>query len=257
MDGGPVMLSWRDVADAGESADVGLQRRHPRVRPRPRHARRRADGMPRRRRACAPMAARASSDEYERFASAVDAGEDTLLDPYGAEAIEEFFAVAAEAFFVAPTELRAEEPRAATSCSPTFFRQDPAALRPLRDAPGQRKGAAAPFPVAHADGQAVAGSAFGLSLFFGRLDVEQRLAFGVDVDRQAAAVDQAPEQQLVGQRTTDRVLDQALHRPRAHQRVEALLGQVLAQRVGEGDLDLLLGQLALPAAAGTCRPRAG
>ena len=63
--------------------------------------------------------------EYERFVERVDAGEDTLLAPYGAEAIEEFFAVAAEAFFVAPTEFAAEEPRL-HELLVAFFRQDPA-----------------------------------------------------------------------------------------------------------------------------------
>src|SRR5438552_991128 len=66
--------------------------------------------------------------------------------------------------------------------------------------------------------------------------------FCEDVD---AGLDQTAEQQLVGQGTADRVLDQPLHRACTHHRVEALLRQVLAQRVGEGDLDLLLGQLAL------------
>jgi hypothetical protein len=67
----------------------------------------------------------------------------------------------------------------------------------------------------------------------------------VDVHRQAPAVGEAAEQQLVGQGAADGVLDQALHRARAHQRIEALLGQVLAQLVGEGDVDLLLGELRL------------
>jgi len=35
-------------------------------------------------------------------------GEKPWLDPYGAEAIDEFFAVASEAYFVAPTRFRAE-----------------------------------------------------------------------------------------------------------------------------------------------------
>ena len=249
------MLAWRDVDDAGESAADGynvvihefahvIDMRGGVT-----------DGVRQlpTRRASAGAGCDALADEYERFAERVDADEETFLDPYGAEALEEFFAVAAEAFFVAPQATRGGAAARSTSCSREFFRQDPARRRPER-----RRGPRGPrCPVARSDAQAVAGSAFGLSLFLRRLDVEQRLALGVDVDRQAAAVDQAAEQQLVGQRAADRVLDQALHRPRAHQRIEALLGQVLAQAVGEGDLDLLLGQLALRAAAGTCRPRAG
>ena len=67
----------------------------------------------------------ALADEYEAFAEAVDAGEATFLDPYGAEALEEFFAVASEAFFVAPKELEAEHPPVYELLK-TFFRQDPA-----------------------------------------------------------------------------------------------------------------------------------
>jgi len=63
--------------------------------------------------------------EFDRFVSRVDAGEDTLLDPYGAEAIEEFFAVAAEAFFVAAREFKLEEP-ALYELLVDFFRQTPA-----------------------------------------------------------------------------------------------------------------------------------
>ena len=39
-------------------------------------------------------------------------GEETALDPYGAEGPDEFFAVASEAFFVAPQAMRAEHPGA-------------------------------------------------------------------------------------------------------------------------------------------------
>ena len=48
--------------------------------------------------------------EWARFCERVDAGEATLIDPYGAESIEEFFAVAVEAFFVAPEDLALEQP---------------------------------------------------------------------------------------------------------------------------------------------------
>ncbi|MDY0746779.1 zinc-dependent peptidase [Paucibacter sp. R3-3] len=48
--------------------------------------------------------------EWNEFCDRVDAGEDTLIDPYGVEAPEEFFAVAVEAFFVAPAEMKKEQP---------------------------------------------------------------------------------------------------------------------------------------------------
>jgi Mlc titration factor MtfA (ptsG expression regulator) len=44
--------------------------------------------------------------EYEALCDAVDRGETTLIDPYGAEHLEEFFAVATETFFEAPREMR-------------------------------------------------------------------------------------------------------------------------------------------------------
>src|ERR1700712_1409598 len=100
MHGGPVMLSWSDVEDAGETAVEGynvvihefvhvLDMRDGQ-----------ADGIP-------TLPDRASRDEwiavlsaeYEEFCARVDADEETLLDPYAAEAEEEFFAVASEAFF--------------------------------------------------------------------------------------------------------------------------------------------------------------
>ena len=64
--------------------------------------------------------------EWERFVARVDRGEETLIDPYGAEAVEEFFAVASEAFFVAPADMRAQEP-ALYRLLAGFYQQDPAA----------------------------------------------------------------------------------------------------------------------------------
>lgn len=48
--------------------------------------------------------------EYEAFCRAVDAGRDTPLDPYAAEAPDEFFAVASETYFSAPALLRRAHP---------------------------------------------------------------------------------------------------------------------------------------------------
>ena len=67
--------------------------------------------------------------EYDAFCERVDAEEDTDLDPYAAEAPEEFFAVASEAFFVAPRTFRTEHPRMYELLR-GFFRQDPAAHAP-------------------------------------------------------------------------------------------------------------------------------
>jgi Mlc titration factor MtfA (ptsG expression regulator) len=126
MEGGPVMLSWRDVSEAGESAawaynvvvhefahvlDMGDGL---------------ADGIP-------PLSGAAEREhwrtvlaaEYEAFCARVDAGQETTLDPYGAESHEEFFAVASEAFFVAPHEMRDEHP-ALYRLLAGFYRQEPA-----------------------------------------------------------------------------------------------------------------------------------
>jgi Mlc titration factor MtfA (ptsG expression regulator) len=64
---------------------------------------------------------------FERFCQAVDAGADTLLDPYGASGVEEFFAVASETFFVSPKQLRAEHPDLYGLLA-RYFQQDPAAF---------------------------------------------------------------------------------------------------------------------------------
>lgn len=127
MEGGPVTLSWQDVAEAGDSAEWGynvvvhefahvLDMRDGQ-----------ADGMP-------PLPSRTAQAKwnavfgvhYEAFCAQVDAGEETLLDPYGAEAPGEFFAVACEAFFVAPLQLQAAHAEVYTLLR-QFFQQDPAA----------------------------------------------------------------------------------------------------------------------------------
>ena len=128
MQGGPVMLSWHDVAEAGVSAQWGynvvihefvhvLDLRDGM-----------ADGVP----ALPDRNSRARwlqtlEAEYRGFCDAVDTGEETLLDPYGAEAIDEFFAVAAEVFFVAPQDLVDEHP-ALYALLRDFFLQDPALI---------------------------------------------------------------------------------------------------------------------------------
>lgn len=132
MAGGPVMLSWRDVAEAGDSAEWGynvvihefahvLDMRDGV-----------ADGMPLLPDRAAQQRWRSVIDaEWARFCERVDAGEDTLLDPYGAEAVDEFFAVASEVFFVAGVELRREHP-ALYELLAGYYRQNPAApLAPL------------------------------------------------------------------------------------------------------------------------------
>jgi hypothetical protein len=126
VSGGPVMLAWRDVDEADASAAIGYNVVvHEFV-----HVIDMRAGITAGLEEIDPASERgawlnALADEYEAFADAVDAEEDTFLDPYGAQALEEFFAVAAEAFFVAPTELQDEQPRVYDLLQ-SFFRQDPA-----------------------------------------------------------------------------------------------------------------------------------
>jgi len=125
---GQIMLAWSPVRDAHELADWGcnvvihefahvLDALNGEI-----------DGIP----GPMPVAeqqrwAQVLDAEYEAFCGRVDAGDDTALDPYGAEASDEFFAVAAEAFFVAPGAMKKEQPALYRLLS-GYFRQDPAAL---------------------------------------------------------------------------------------------------------------------------------
>lgn len=128
MAGGPVMLSWRDVAEAGDSAEWGYNV----VVHEFAHVidmnDGEADGVP----PLPSAAARADwiaviDPAYEAHCNAVDRGEHTLLDPYGAEGVDEFFAVLAETFFVSPAPLRQAHPQLYTLMS-SYFQQDPAPL---------------------------------------------------------------------------------------------------------------------------------
>lgn len=64
---------------------------------------------------------------WDDFVARLDAGRSSVIDPYGEESLDEFFAVAVEAFFVAPRELRLEQP-ALYAWLADLFRQDPAAV---------------------------------------------------------------------------------------------------------------------------------
>lgn len=126
MEGGPVMLSWRDVEAGGETADWGYNvviHEFAHVLDMRDGA---ADGVP-------PLADRAAREawratllaEFEGFCAQIEHDEETVLDPYGAEAPDEFFAVASEAFFVAPRAMRAERPDLYRLLA-SFYKLDPA-----------------------------------------------------------------------------------------------------------------------------------
>jgi MtfA peptidase len=108
--GGPIMLSWSDA-----QGDVSSAWGYNVVIHEFAHvldlANGVADGMPplpsapERRRWMAVMQA-----EFDHFAALVLCGHDTVMDPYGAESIDEFFAVASESFFVTPKQLEESRP---------------------------------------------------------------------------------------------------------------------------------------------------
>ncbi|AEG92626.1 zinc-dependent peptidase [Ramlibacter tataouinensis] len=133
MDLGPVMLNWQDVREAGDSAAQGYNVViHEFV-----HKIDLRDGVGD---GCPPLpSAAARRDwlsllhaEYEAFRERVVVaerfgGERPWLDAYGAQAPDEFFAVACEAYFVARDRFEAEFPRLATLFD-SFFK--PSATRP-------------------------------------------------------------------------------------------------------------------------------
>jgi Mlc titration factor MtfA (ptsG expression regulator) len=128
MGGGPLMLSWTDVRDAGESADWAYNVViHEFAHVLDMADGGEADGMP-------PLPSSAARQrwlavleaEFEAFCGWIDDGADTVLDPYGANGIDEFFAVAVEAFFVASQSMRQEHPPLYELFA-AYFQQDPAA----------------------------------------------------------------------------------------------------------------------------------
>jgi Mlc titration factor MtfA (ptsG expression regulator) len=126
MGGGPLMLSWTDVRDAGVSADWAYNVVIHEFAHVLDMADGEADGVP-----PLPSAERRRlwisvlDAEYATFCRWVDEGRDTVLDPYGATEVSEFFAVAVEAFFVASAAMQQEHPKLYALFA-EYFQQDPA-----------------------------------------------------------------------------------------------------------------------------------
>ena len=121
-DGGPVLLSWPAVAAGYDETGMALVIHE--------FAHKIdmldgvVDGIP-------PLAAAARAAfktaldaAYEDFCRRVDAGEDTAIDPYAAELIDEFFAVSCEVFFAEPELLLYEYPAYFAQLQ-SYFRVDP------------------------------------------------------------------------------------------------------------------------------------
>jgi Mlc titration factor MtfA (ptsG expression regulator) len=124
-DYGPVVLSWEDALMGAAEEEKGynsvihefahqldLENGAP-------------DGVPRlENRGQYESWERVMSEAFERFERAVDAGRATVIDEYGVEGPDEFFAVATEHFFLTPAELRREFPDLYDAMK-SYFRQDP------------------------------------------------------------------------------------------------------------------------------------
>jgi Mlc titration factor MtfA (ptsG expression regulator) len=104
LDTARIVLSWRDVQASGRGDDAYNVVLHEFAH----YLDHSVDGAisvaPSRRRALAEWH-RVLEREYEALCAAVDRGEATLIDPYGAEELAEFFAVATETFFERPQDL--------------------------------------------------------------------------------------------------------------------------------------------------------
>ena len=128
MDGGPLMLSWADVLP-GQDPDAPATAYNVVIHEFAHVLDLRdgqGDGIPlldsaAQRRAWSEVL----MPEYDRFCERVVCGYETVLDPYAAEAPDEFFAVASEAFFVTPRALKEEQP-AMYRLLASYYRQDPA-----------------------------------------------------------------------------------------------------------------------------------
>jgi Mlc titration factor MtfA (ptsG expression regulator) len=131
MHGGPVVLSWPDVA---ASADWDASQMNLVIHEFAHKLDMRngvANGCPPLPPEMAPhIWKRTMLAAYEHFQKRVDRGDRTAIDPYAAESPAEFFAVLSEVFFVDPQLLR-HEYRAVYQQFATFYRQEPAARAEL------------------------------------------------------------------------------------------------------------------------------
>lgn len=123
---GPVLLSWPAVEAGYDEAGMSLvihEFAHKLDR-----LNGEIDGIPAMPREKIEPFHKAIVEAYEDFCIHVDANEDTAIDPYAAEAIDEFFAVTCEVFFEEPELLRLEYPDYFAELR-TYFAIDPIAGR--------------------------------------------------------------------------------------------------------------------------------
>ena len=127
MPGGPVVLSWPDVAASADWENTGMNLVIHEFAHKIDMRNGEANG-------CPPLPAGMSPEfwtrtltaAYDAFCARVDGGDDTAIDPYAAENPAEFFAVLSEVFFADPLLLRREYPGVYGQLA-AFYRQDLAA----------------------------------------------------------------------------------------------------------------------------------
>lgn len=110
---GPLILSWADVLADLDEPDAGYCVAVHEMAHKIDVLDGALDGTPPLDRAWQRQWASDFQREFDAFCQRVDAGQDTRVDPYAAEAPEEFFAVASEYHFSAPQLLAAELPAVA------------------------------------------------------------------------------------------------------------------------------------------------
>ncbi|MDW8324068.1 MAG: zinc-dependent peptidase [Burkholderiales bacterium] len=123
MEGGPMVLSWEDVAASGggEGYNVVIHEFAHKLD----MMNGAVDGLPRLPADMRVQAwAAAFSAAYDDFCRRIDAGETGDIDPYAAESPAEFFAVLTEYFFEWPQPLAAAYPAVYEQLR-RYFRQDP------------------------------------------------------------------------------------------------------------------------------------
>jgi len=107
---GPLVLSWDDLAAELEEPEAGYQLVAHEMAHKLDALDGAMDGTPPLPAAWQREWARDFQAAYDAFCARVDAGEETAVDPYAAEAPEEFFAVTSEYHFSAPSVLATEMP---------------------------------------------------------------------------------------------------------------------------------------------------
>lgn len=136
-EGGPVLVSWHREGEGPEGVNVVIHEFAHKLDMQNGDV----DGLPRLPSGMSRATwAKVFTDAYQRFCEQVDTGDETLLDPYGAESPGEFFAVASETFFETPCLLEQELPRVYEQLSRFYGLDLAAGERRVRDERQRRCG---------------------------------------------------------------------------------------------------------------------